>query len=821
MPISALFEPPVKPAAVNREMTPEPMYAPSFGHAYSKLNLASKVQKSLVNLFNQETGTDKERYDKYLVKLKQMGYENPKIAYTSIIQTSRYDDEFYQTYQKASEIIDGLYAKYNESKKMRDAQTTDDGKKFYLHVMNDLALKANAIASSLLIYNQKYILWAAKDWAKKEDKNKMNIFYELVDANAYVSYARLAGFYNLQMPMAKNSSEVEDKYVAKWANPEVETYYKYSVHPNTKLGYSKQVEDYTYNINEFSSGFEKYSNAEISWFEQKSRINQRDGWFDKTVEAIDPLMEAGRPVAVALGMSAPSGWVMGWAYYGKLAYEEFKEGFKEGNVSKIFDASLISLNLFSPLFSKINAAGQAISGAGKFAAAGKILSGAGKIGLAGSYTAGKIFQFKIGVSTFSLFIDGSKYGLSVDETKELCTNLGFIIMPSALEKGMGEKGAKKALLNEENHLYKKYTKIKNKIFSKSGEGETENKGKEPDLAGKQEGEKPEIKTSGNEIPPAQFLSSTFIPGLNQYGITSVTDAVMRFMNRVATSPQMKGKKYETMELKKGLMYEVVGGEIRQNSNGDWVYRDKNQNKGSIILSSSDEIYPATVGATRPLKINDIVLMGSEGWGIRFLGNKFVLGQYPVEIQKFGTIGTAVKLEDTWVLVNNSNENKNMAVEMPASQNEFYLRPGTSSKINYGCIVYPEGKSGDAYELEATGKFQKIGIATINPYNPMINIMNFVSNPQAKKMLNVDEMTAIMETEQVRNIVLKLKDQPIGEIKKARTKVLKKWRSDLSGSGTQSHEITSNVNNAYDILEDPALTKQYLETGSLQQINPKK
>ncbi|VVC01640.1 Uncharacterised protein [uncultured archaeon] len=91
--------------------------------------------------------------------------------------------------------------------------------------------------------------------------------------------------------------------------------------------------------------------------------------------------------------------------------------------------------------------------------------------------------------------------------------------------------------------------------------------------------------------------------------------------------------------------------------------------------------------------------------------------------------TALKLEDTWVLLNHSQ--KNIIVDMPNSNQEFLLRPDMVGKLSHGCVVREEGKGGWAYRLSNDGKFYWAGTDSRATYDPVKNILRNIAEYQAQ------------------------------------------------------------------------------------------
>lgn len=435
---------------INRNIEQKPVFAPTIEGAEKKLALADELFKWRWGAIKQSctiAGTGNIDQKKAAKLLEGMGYADGKIELANMQL-----DERYKRLNEAAAVIGSLKKAYKEVEKQLEKATNEQDKAGLRKLMQDIAYAANAVASTILKMEEKYILWASRDWAEKDPQKIKDIFYQLVDANSYLAHQNLMAFYNFGY-----EENGERKYVTNYAHPSLERYYSYICMPKEwmdkqkKSGYKKMVENYIYNLGQFEKYFAKTVEKETSWFEYSEKIKNAQAWYEKVWAAASPFLEGASPVVAALSMLWPETAIVGYAYFGAEAIDNLKN-------KQYAEGALIAVTLALPIFRLMRGSGSAF------------LRASGKVGMQASLTAGTIFQLNIGLSTGRLLFDLGKYGLSVEQIQELETNLGFIAMPAAVNAASREIRLdaipKKQEVKKEGI---KNQEIKNADFSKMAE----------------------------------------------------------------------------------------------------------------------------------------------------------------------------------------------------------------------------------------------------------------------------------------------------------------------------------------------------------------
>lgn len=281
-------------------------------------------------------------------------------------------------------------------------------KKVFKQIKDELELPANFLAST--IFNEslisEYILWAAKDWEKKNSKN-LDIFYTSIDAQQCLAFFNMKNLYNLSYSgvyvLEKRDEKLEEAYL------NITKFQRYK-RPDIVNFYQENLEK-----------FRRLYNKEYSGSIAKLRIKEykKNSDFFALTDSLEPYMPIVYNFLVSFSFFYPQTAVIGIFSLIKEVYNSFKQqDFKEA-----------SLNLTLAIFSSIPYLGNVKS----LTKLSKVLSYPSKI--VGGYLIFENFSMLL-----DKFIDWSKYG--VDE-KEL-----LAAAPALFFCRVGKRGKRVKIFDE-------------------------------------------------------------------------------------------------------------------------------------------------------------------------------------------------------------------------------------------------------------------------------------------------------------------------------------------------------------------------------------
>ena len=423
---NAIYDPAKQQAVlptINRQIRPHTVFSTTMEAAEKKIDLLIQMHDARMSEMDRVSGiTFEERSSgqkgwdakKCADALERMGYPDGEVEFGRLSLSTRFE----KTLMDAHEAVGKLGEAYQALEKERNHTADPILNRALGAMMEDFAFAANAAAGAALKEEERFVLFKSQEWAESEPWKLKEVFYHLVDANAYLAYESMSGLYNLRYPV-KGRLE----YVVNQTQTELEREYsaicvsEYRLDRKAEEGFPKLVSDYISHSKSFDTRYKKTIEKETSWFEFEKKVREAPTGAEKLCAASAPFVEAATPVVAALSMLSPYTSLFGYSYFTNASIESFRAG-------EYWQGTLMALTTAAPIFSEM-----AGSGIG-------FVSTTGKVGAVSSRGAGLLFQVDIGISTGRLLVDGAKYGLSVEQLRELESNVGFIIMPSIVRKSL-------------------------------------------------------------------------------------------------------------------------------------------------------------------------------------------------------------------------------------------------------------------------------------------------------------------------------------------------------------------------------------------------